>query len=50
MSSSETRFVGALNEELRALGRTGHVRRFATGDVRTVGNGEHTVLRCEVDA
>ena len=33
MSSSETRFVGALNEELRALGRTGHVRRFAAGEV-----------------
>ena len=33
MPSSETRFVGALNEELRALGRTGHVRRFAAGEV-----------------
>lgn len=32
MSSTETRFVGALNEELRALGRTGHVRRFAAGE------------------
>ncbi len=33
MSSSETRFVGALNEELRALGRTGHRLRFKAGDV-----------------
>ena len=33
MSSSETRFVGALNEELRALGRTGHRRRFLAGEV-----------------
>ena len=33
MSSTETRFVGALNEELRTLGRTGHVRRFAAGEV-----------------
>jgi signal transduction histidine kinase len=33
MSSPETRFVGALNEELRALGRTGHVRRFVADDV-----------------
>ena len=33
MSSPETRFVGALNEELRALGRTGHVRRFGAGEV-----------------
>lgn len=32
MSSQETRFVGALNEELRALGRTGHIRRFAAGE------------------
>lgn len=33
MSTSETRFVGALNDELRALGRTGHVRRFRDGEV-----------------
>lgn len=33
MSSSETRFVGALNEELRALGRTGQIRRFAAGEL-----------------
>jgi signal transduction histidine kinase len=33
MPSSETRFVGALNEQLRALGRTGHRRRFAAGEV-----------------
>ena len=33
MSSSETRFVGALNDELRALGRTGHLRRFRSGEV-----------------
>ncbi len=33
MPSSETRFVGALNEELRALGRTGHVKKFREGDV-----------------
>ena len=33
MSSTETRFVGALNDEMRALGRTGHVRRFQDGEV-----------------
>lgn len=33
MSTSETRFVGALNDELRALGRTGHIRRFNDGEV-----------------
>ena len=33
MSSSETRFVGALNDELRALGRTGHVHKFHDGTV-----------------
>ncbi|MBI5771433.1 MAG: cyclic nucleotide-binding domain-containing protein [Verrucomicrobia bacterium] len=33
MSSSETRFVGALTEELHALGRTGQIRRFAAGEV-----------------
>ena len=32
-SSSETQFVGALNDELRALGRTGHVRRFGAGEI-----------------
>ena len=31
-SSSESGFVGALNEELRTLGRTGHVRRFHAGE------------------
>jgi len=31
--SSETPFVGALNEELRLLGRTGHVRRFLAGEI-----------------
>ena len=33
MASSETRFVGALNAELHALGRTGHRRRFLPGEV-----------------
>jgi signal transduction histidine kinase len=33
MSTSETRFVGALNDELRALGRTGRVKKFNDGDV-----------------
>ena len=31
-SSSANPFVRALNEELRALGRTGHVRRFRAGE------------------
>jgi signal transduction histidine kinase len=33
MSSSETRFVGALNAELHALGRTGHLRKFRAGEI-----------------
>ncbi len=33
MSSSETRFVGALNDELRMLGRTGRVRRYRDGEI-----------------
>jgi signal transduction histidine kinase len=33
MSSSESRFVGALNDELRELGRTGRIRKFNDGDV-----------------
>ncbi len=32
-SSSGTHFVSTLNEELRVLGRTGHVRRFAAGKI-----------------
>ena len=33
MSTSETRFVSALNEELRLLGRTGRVRKFDDGEI-----------------
>jgi signal transduction histidine kinase len=33
MSSTETRFVAALNDELRALGRTGHLRKFRAGEI-----------------
>jgi signal transduction histidine kinase len=47
MLSSETRFVGALNEELRALGRTGHRRKFGAGEVifsaGDAGNGLYLV-------
>jgi signal transduction histidine kinase len=43
----EERFVSALNEELRALGRTGHVRRFRTGETifsaGDVGDGFYLV-------
>src|SRR5262249_2888588 len=30
---AETRFVSALNEELRSLGRTGHRQKFSAGEV-----------------
>jgi signal transduction histidine kinase len=47
MSSSETRFVGALNDELRALGPTGHRKRFSAGEVvfsaGDAGNGLYLV-------